>query len=169
MLSSHLSICNFSQVGINVLNVTPWSSSVHRLKCSFCENQLGIVELVTCPAIRRENIDPNMAFHSNTLLSIHTHTHPLFTERVRADSHMRGWSFHISVWINPPLLQDMANIQSVMELQFTWAHTFQLIQPSALWRTCERCSAGGGGWLRAAEHEVTQQDTQRAMTSSALR
>lgn len=64
--TSHLSVCNLSQVGINVLNVTPRSSSVHRLKCSFCDNQPGIVELVACPAIRREHIDPNMAFHSNT-------------------------------------------------------------------------------------------------------
>lgn len=58
-----------------------------------------------------------------------TYTFPVLSGRSSGrNSHEKGGPFPISVWISPPRYSAAkANIPSVMEQQFTWAHTFQLI------------------------------------------
>lgn len=83
-------------------------------------------------------------------MSKHTQNQTLlFLSGKSPSRHMRGWSFPISVWITPPphYSTAKANIQSVMELQFTWSHACQLIQTLTFWLTCEQLLGrwGGGG------------------------
>lgn len=102
-------------------------------------SQSSFVGALTCPATEGEQSKHGFA-HQLTPDDPHIHklTLPWFSGIDLADAHLRGWSFPISVWISPHYSAAEVNIQSVMELQFTWAHTFQLIQTSAHWLTCEQ-------------------------------
>lgn len=89
-------------------------------------------------------------------LNSHKHTHPplfLWEELWQSLTWEGGPSLSV-FGLAPHYSTAKTNVRSVMELQFTWAHTFQLIRTSTCWLTCEQLF-GGGGWLKAAEHEVT--------------
>lgn len=54
-----------------------------------------------------------------------------------------------------------------MELQFTWAHAFQLIQTLTFWLTCEQLLGGWGGGSAREIKKKQPQDSYGGVTSSA--
>lgn len=90
------------------------------IKAWFYENQACFVGLLTCPTTEGAHFGPNMALLTVTPLSIHTHT--LSPNTVKELCHIltREGGPSLSLFgVAPHSSMAEANIQSVMELQFT--------------------------------------------------
>lgn len=159
--SSHFNVWKSSQVGIKVT-----VGGKKQVKLCFksewnatLREATRLYEAVNLPCrgplwfqtvwLKSRWLVPNMALLAITFTHAHVHAHTL------SETHNRCWSFLLVFGLAPtltPYYSAKANIPSVLELQFTWAHTFQLIYTWTYWLTCEQSWTGWG----PVKHEVIQ-------------